>query len=134
MADDPHADDARQPGPEPRSRQDIEASWRTHLANERTYLAWWRTGLAALAVGIAVGRVIPALAHRHTGALTGAVAICFAVLGIFLIIYGTYRERATRRALDRGDFSLPSPSLLMVLGIAGVVIGLLTIALIARGF
>ena len=28
---------------------------RTRLANERTYLAWWRTGIAALAVPLALG-------------------------------------------------------------------------------
>ena len=32
---------------------------RTQLAHERTYLAWWRTGLAGIAAGFAVGRVLP---------------------------------------------------------------------------
>jgi putative membrane protein len=39
-----------------------DASRRTRLANERTQLAWWRTGLTALAVGLAIGRVLPELA------------------------------------------------------------------------
>jgi uncharacterized membrane protein YidH (DUF202 family) len=33
----------------------------TRLAAERTQLAWWRTGLAAIAVGIGIGRILPAL-------------------------------------------------------------------------
>jgi uncharacterized membrane protein YidH (DUF202 family) len=32
---------------------------RTRLANERTYLAWWRTGIAGVAAGFAVGHVVP---------------------------------------------------------------------------
>ncbi|MGI8557109.1 MAG: DUF202 domain-containing protein [Solirubrobacteraceae bacterium] len=35
------------------------ATRRTHLANERTYLAWWRTGITALAGG----KLVPSLAH-----------------------------------------------------------------------
>ena len=36
---------------------------RTHLAVERTYLAWWRTGLTAFAVALATARVVPELAN-----------------------------------------------------------------------
>ena len=38
-----------------------DATRRTRLANERTYLAWWRSGLTALAVGIAAGKLVPEL-------------------------------------------------------------------------
>lgn len=38
-----------------------DALRRTRLANERTYLAWWRTGLAALAVSLGAGKLIPEL-------------------------------------------------------------------------
>ena len=34
---------------------------RTALAAERTWLAWWRTGLGASAVAIGVGRILPGL-------------------------------------------------------------------------
>ena len=39
-----------------------DASRRTLLAVERTYLAWWRTGLTSFAVGLGAGKVVPALA------------------------------------------------------------------------
>jgi putative membrane protein len=39
-----------------------DATRRTRLANERTYLAWWRTGLTSLAVSLGAGKLIPALA------------------------------------------------------------------------
>ena len=37
------------------------ATRRTRLATERTYLAWWRSGLTALAVGLAAGKLVPEL-------------------------------------------------------------------------
>jgi uncharacterized membrane protein YidH (DUF202 family) len=37
---------------------------RTYLAEERTLLAWWRSGLAALAVASAVGRLVPSWGSR----------------------------------------------------------------------
>jgi uncharacterized membrane protein YidH (DUF202 family) len=44
----------------------VDATRRTHLASERTELAWWRTGLAALAVAVGVGRVVPGLDRGAT--------------------------------------------------------------------
>ncbi|HSL64140.1 MAG TPA: DUF202 domain-containing protein [Gaiellaceae bacterium] len=35
---------------------------RTRLANERTFLAWWRSGLTAFAVAIGAGKLVPAVA------------------------------------------------------------------------
>ena len=109
-----------------------DASRRTHLANERTYLAWWRSGLTALAVSVGVGRLIPELSHTHAGIASEAAGIGFALLGVFFIAYGTRRARASRRALDRGEFSHPDPRLLTALAVAGVALGGLTIAIVVR--
>ena len=38
-----------------------DATRRTHLANERTYLAWWRSGLTCLAVAFGTGKLVPSL-------------------------------------------------------------------------
>jgi len=45
----------------------LDATRRTRLANERTYLAWWRTGLTALAVSFAVGKLVPELSVLEAG-------------------------------------------------------------------
>ena len=45
--------------PEQPPDQAHDATRRTRLANERTYLAWWRTGLTALAVSIGFGKIVP---------------------------------------------------------------------------
>jgi len=43
-----------------------DAPRRTKLAAERTWLAWWRTGLTAAAGAIGIGRLVPELIHGTT--------------------------------------------------------------------
>src|SRR2546430_79024 len=56
---------------EPRSARAFDevqdATRRTRLASERTYLAWWRTGLTAFAVSLGSGRLVPAIAGGRGG-------------------------------------------------------------------
>jgi putative membrane protein len=107
-----------------------DATRRTRLANERTYLAWWRTGLTALALGI--GRLLPA----RTGAADWpyqVVGVGFGVLGIAALVVGLQRTRAVEEALDRGGFAPVSGPLLAVLAGAGLLLGLGVIALILFG-
>jgi putative membrane protein len=51
-----------------------DATRRTRLANERTYLAWWRTGLTAFAVSLGAGKLVPALTDESAFALLAIVA------------------------------------------------------------
>lgn len=76
---------------------------RSHLAGERTLLAWWRSGLAALAVALAVGRVIPALIQASKGWFV-ALGAGFAVLALAFTLYGTSRQRQVDRAIAGGSF------------------------------
>jgi putative membrane protein len=110
-----------------------DAPRRTHLANERTYLAWWRTGLAALATGIAVGRLIPSVTHqtRWPYAVLGAG---FAVLGVLTIAYGLVRQRAVRAAVAKGGFDYPRDGVLVGFTAAGVVLGILLLAVVIVQF
>ena len=62
-----------------------DATRRTQLASERTQLAWWRTGLAALAVSIGVGRLVPALDHSTVVWPYTLLGVAFALYGIALI-------------------------------------------------
>jgi len=79
---------------------------RTWLAAERTYLAWLRTGLGAIGVALAVGRLIPALigGPRVAYATLGAG---WAVLGAFMIVHSLTRARRIAAAL-RIDGPIPS--------------------------
>src|SRR6476646_10215475 len=90
--------------PDPNPAQLVDATRRTYLATERTDLAWWRTGLTALAVALGVGRVVPELNHgsvRWPYVLTG---VGFAIWGIVAIAYGSARGRAVEEALSQGLF------------------------------
>ena len=74
---------------------------RTWLAAERTYLAWLRTGLGALGMALAVGRLLPVLidaSHVAFGLLGGG----YAALGVFLLVLAAYRAQRTRAALAAG--------------------------------
>ena len=107
-----------------------DATRRTRLANERTQLAWWRTGLTALAVAIAVGRVLPDLNTDEEQWPYTAVGAAFAIYGVALIAYGSTRAREVMDALSRGQFSEPSGMAITVMTAAGALLGLATLALI----
>ena len=77
---------------------------RTYLAEERTLLAWWRSGLAALAVALAVGRLLPALLDERSSTGFIALGAGFALVGVALILLGALRHRAVERALAEGRF------------------------------
>jgi putative membrane protein len=106
---------------------------RTLLASERTYLAWWRTGLTAFAVSLAAGQIVPALTDdpRWPYTLIGAA---FALLGIGFTYVAYAREREVGRALREGGYAPPSDRLLSGLTVVGVVLGIaLLLVILATG-
>ena len=109
-----------------------DATRRTRLANERTYLAWWRTGLTALAACVGIGRLVPA----HTTVthwpyeLVGAG---FGILGVVFVWIGYARTRAVEDALDRGSFAPLGVAIPALLFAASLVLGVATIALVLFG-
>ena len=106
-----------------------EASRRTYLANERTELAWWRTGLTALAVSLGVGRLIPELGTGPNWPYA-VIGAGYAVLGTAYIVYGSWRERAVRRAIAQGRFAYPDTRVFGALTALAVVLGLATFVLV----
>jgi putative membrane protein len=112
-------------GPEKAS----DATRRTRLANERTYLAWWRTGLAALAVSLGAGRLIPALTPGAQWPYTIA-GIGFAGVGVVFIGYAFVRHRRVERAISRGEFAPPEEGFITALAVVGVLLGLLVLGII----
>jgi putative membrane protein len=108
----------------------VDATRRTRLANERTQLAWWRTGLTALAVALGVGRVVPELDSTATRWPYVVAGVGFAIWGIFAMAYGTMHSSAIEDALSRGRFLDSARWPLAVLTGAGVALGLLTALLI----
>ncbi len=72
------------------------------MAAERTYFAWLRTGLQAIGVSLAVGRVIPALIDTSNVAYV-LLGLGYGVLGGFLVCYALVRARQLETAPRHGD-------------------------------
>jgi putative membrane protein len=111
---------------------DADASRRTRLANERTYLAWWRTGLTAFAVSLGAGRLVPAIAGGPQ-LLYSIAGILFALLGVLLIAYGRRRGREVDVAISEGRYQPADDRMLALVALVAAVGGLLLIALILIG-
>ena len=106
-----------------------DATRRTRLANERTYLAWWRTGLTSIAVAVGVGRIAPDVSNatRWPYEVVGAG---FGVLGVAFVWFGYARARAVEEALDRGTFAPVGPRLPLGLLVAGLVLGVAAVLIV----
>jgi putative membrane protein len=128
LEDPPNADRERV---EPGAPHELDATRRTYLASERTQLAWWRTGLTAVAVALAVGRVVPELSDNSQQWPYTLVGIAFALYGTALIAYGTRRARVVDRAIARGSFAVSPDRVLGGLTAAGIVLGVATLVLVA---
>jgi putative membrane protein len=111
----------------------LDATRRTRLANERTYLAWWRTGLTSLAVSLAAGKVVPGLVDETDTWPYQVIGAGFALLGIGCIGYALRRERQVEAALMRGDFVPPDRGWTLAMTIVGVTLGAFTLLLVASG-
>jgi len=106
--------------------------YRYLLANERTYLAWWRTGLTALAVGLGAGKLVPGITDNDSWGYQ-AVGAGFALLGMACIGYAFRRQAAVEEAIESGKFAPPDSRITLGLTVAGLLLGLATVLLIASG-
>jgi putative membrane protein len=116
------------PGDEPAALAD-SAPRRTWLAAERTYLAWLRTGLGALGLALAVGRLIPALIDA-SHVVFGLLGVGFGVLGVFVLVLGAVRALRVRSALLTGRPMAMDYWFLWLLTAISIVLAVVTIALI----
>ena len=111
----------------------LDATRRTRLANERTYLAWWRSALTAFAVALGAGKVIPELSAEKTTWPFVVLGALFAMLGAAYALYGLRRYRAVEEGLRRGDYAAPDTRLITTVSLVTVLLGLLTALAIAVG-
>jgi putative membrane protein len=106
-----------------------DATRRTRLANERTFLAWWRTGLTSIAVCIGLGRIVPGVTDvtKWPYELVGAG---YGVLGVAFIVFAHMRVRAVDDAVARGEFARIDARWELALLVVGAVLGVAAIALV----
>ena len=86
-----------------------DPSRRTYLAAERTVLSWWRTAFASIGVALAVGRLLPEVAHLPKGPFL-VLGCGWGVLACAFLIFGSLRQRRGERAIQTGGFLRLSPS------------------------
>jgi putative membrane protein len=112
--------------------ENVDATRRTLLANERTYLAWIRSGLTALAVAVGAGRLVPDVTGgtRWPYEVVGAA---FGVLGLAFVALGYLRRREIDRALLRGDFAPLDDRVALGLTVAGAALGVATVLIVIFG-
>lgn len=105
---------------------------RTRLAQERTLLAWWRTGLAAVAVAVGFGRLLPALLDEDPlpFALVGAG---FGLLAVAMFVLGARRDREVQRALAEGRFEPLAGSAVWTLSIGFALLSVAALVLVVLG-
>ncbi len=106
-----------------------DASRRTYLAYERTLLAWWRTGLAAFAVAIAIGRLVPALLDVPAAPFI-ALGMGYGLLGLAFVLLGARRDRDVRRQLARGRFEPLQTRVVFGVTMVLTVLGLATLVVL----
>jgi putative membrane protein len=115
----PHADDNDAGG----------ALRRTRLANERTYLAWWRSGLTTIAVSLAAGKLVPELSSGAVWPFE-VIGIAFGLVGVLMIAYAYVRQKRVEEALDRGEYAPFSRTAGLCFAVLGMLLGVGTIVVI----
>lgn len=108
----------------------VDATRRTRLANERTFLSWWRTALGTQGVAVAIGKVIPEVsAGPHWPYI--ALGTVLAVLGAALGAIGWWRYAAVDHALTGGEEAVAPGWLVAALSIPLAIVGAVLAVLIA---
>jgi putative membrane protein len=97
---------------------DRDVTRRTLLAAERTWLAWWRSGIAAATAAVAVGGVVPELVDGGRAAYV-VLGAGYAALAAAVFAGGALRRRQVDRALERGDYEPVSERGVLALTVAG---------------
>jgi inner membrane protein YidH len=82
---------------------DTDVTRRTHLAAERTWLAWWRTGIATATAAVGVGGVAPKLVGGSTVPYV-VLGAGYALLAAAIFGLAGRRQADVDRALQRGDY------------------------------
>jgi putative membrane protein len=102
---------------------------RTLLAAERTWLAWWRTGLAVATVALAVGRLLPAVS---SGAVwpPRVLGVGYGLLALVVFVIGGVRQRHTAEAVRRGSFAPLSRTLVIALTTFSILLVIGTLVII----
>jgi putative membrane protein len=111
------------------TESDDDVTRRTRLAAERTWLAWWRSGIAAATAAVGIGAVVPQLVN---GGRTAYIVLGagYAALAAAVFAAAAVRRRDVERALDRGQFADVGAPGVLVLTLVPIALALGTLGVI----
>lgn len=102
---------------------DPDSRARTHLANERTFLAWFRTGITLVALGLAAAQFLPRDQGNGLPLVRGLATIMIGT-GAFTVVVGAVRYVSGRARIDELAFR-PAEHSVTVASAVALVIALL---------
>jgi putative membrane protein len=107
---------------------DPDSRARTHLANERTFLAWLRTGLSLMAVGLAAAGFLPVdlvPGVPYVRSFASLLVLC----GTIMVLYGASRYMRACQQIDQGSYEPAGTAIVTIAAIVGL-LGILAIPLV----
>ena len=107
----------------------VDATRRTRLANERTFLAWWRTALGTEGLGVAVGKLVPEVTEGPSWPYV-VTGVLLAVLGVALALTGWWRHATVDHLLTGGEQATAPAWLIATFGGMLAAVGLLIAVLV----
>lgn len=108
---------------------DRDSRARTHLANERTFLAWLRTGLSLVALGLAIAQFLERRTPNGWDIAT-PLAVLLIVGGTAMTAVGGRRFVNAGHAIEDGTF-VPSVGAIMVAVAFAALAGLAALLFVA---
>ena len=115
-------------GDEQRLAVDRDSRARTHLANERTFLAWLRTGLSLMAVGLAVAGFLP-VDLVPVFPYVRSFSVLLVLSGTVMVVYGANRYVKAFKQIETGAYEPERTAVVTIAAIIGF-LGILTIPLV----
>ncbi len=117
-----------QSGDEPRLAVDRDSRARTHLANERTFLAWLRTGLSLTAVGLAAAGFLPIDLVPGFPYVRSFSAL-LVLSGTLMVVYGASRYVRAYKQIETGAYD-PAGTAVVTIAALIAFLGILAIPLV----
>jgi putative membrane protein len=117
-----------EPDEQQATRGDPDSRARTHLANERTFLAWLRTGITLLGLGLAAAQFLSK--NLLPGVpIVMAMAVGLAGCGIFVALAGAFEYFRGRHEINQGRYR-SYYYMIIVSSVIVVLVGLVAIVFI----
>ncbi len=112
---------------ERQQRTALESRARTHLANERTFLAWLRTGISLIGLGLAAAKFLDVVIRGLP--LVRGMSTIMVLTGILMAVDGARRYILHSEQIEDGEFMVNTQTAKVVAGLV-TLLGLMSIVFI----